>query len=57
MNTLRGLRGLRNLSQKKLVEKAGLTQPEISNLERGLKPTDKQLKKITRALGLRESAA
>ena len=57
MNTLKGLRVLRNLSQKELAEKAKMTQTEISHLENGLRPTERQLKKITKAFGLRERAA
>jgi len=57
MNALKGLRGFRNLSQKDLAEKASMTRTEISNLERGLKPTKKQLEKIEKVFGLRESAA
>ena len=53
MHNLKGLRGFRNLSQKELAAKAKMSQTEISHIERGLKPTKNQLKKITRALGLR----
>jgi len=55
LNALKGLRGIRNMSQKELATKAGMRQPEISHLENGLKPTERQLKKITKAFELRES--
>ncbi len=54
MNTLRGLRGLRNLSQEKLAEKAGMSQAEISRIERGLQPSKNQLEKLQHALGLQK---
>ena len=49
MNPWRKIREDMGWPQTKLAKKAGLKQPQISNIERGLKPTPKQVKKLLRA--------
>lgn len=48
------LRGKAKMTQKELAVKCGLTQANISNIEKGIsKPTIESLKKIADALGMR----
>ena len=51
---LKSIRAMEKITQKDLAEKCGLTQANISNIEKGIsKPTIDSLRKIADALGKR----
>lgn len=51
---IKSIRTAENLTQKDLAKRSGLTQANISNIEKGIaKPTVDSLKKIADALGKR----
>ena len=53
-NAIKSLRNENHLTQKELAKRAGITQANLSNLEKGIsKPTIESLKKIADATGTR----
>lgn len=53
-NEIKSLRNENHLTQKELAKRAGITQANLSNLEKGIsKPTIESLKKIADATGTR----